>query len=147
MIRTAKKIAYDVLRERPKELKQKKHQAQRIIKVYITVDDQVGIKHMQRRVGKREKYEADVSGAALDLRKSLIRSYPLKKLKWSLWTRDSVDWACLPKLLPIIEDGSEFRLVIEAQTFSVFERGCGFPPLHLSLGTSFWQRAVESRPR
>jgi hypothetical protein len=39
----------------------------------------------------------------------------MKNLIWSLWRKDSENWACLPNLLQIVEDEDEFKVMVEAR--------------------------------
>jgi hypothetical protein len=65
MMRATKKITSYVLCNTPKGVKPNKEDpVQRIIKVYLTLEDQVEPKHLQHRVGKREEFEAHISEGA-----------------------------------------------------------------------------------
>jgi hypothetical protein len=112
MIRAVKKVAYDILRDTPKDLKPKtKDPERRSINVCLTLEDRVGIKHLQHRVGRREELRADVSKYPWNLGKAMIRIYRLKNLEWTLWRHDSErrGKAVLPKLLQTAEEGDKFR--------------------------------------
>jgi hypothetical protein len=81
-----------------------------MIKFYVTLADQVGVKHLEHRVGRREVYELQ-SGAWHKFRKKLIQKFQLKGLRWNLWERDGVACVCLPKV-PHVENGDELRLEV-----------------------------------
>jgi hypothetical protein len=83
MIRAVKKVAYDLLREERKARGEKKASEPKN-KVY-----EVGLKHLEHRVGKREVYEVQV-GAWHKFRKKLIQKFRLKGLRWNLWERDGI---------------------------------------------------------
>jgi hypothetical protein len=98
LIRAVKKIGYDRLRERksaePKE-------APKAVRVYATLEYQVGIVHLAHRNRRREEFHT--TAKAENLRKSLIRVFRLKNLVWDLYRTE--------------EDGRRTRLPIGMQIF------------------------------
>jgi hypothetical protein len=107
LLRAAKKVTYDLLREQ-RTARQQVEEPAKVIRVYVTLADQVGLKHMEHRVGRREVH-ALRTGEWYKFRKKLIQRYRLKSLQWNLWLRDGIAWACLPKV-PQVADGDELRL-------------------------------------
>jgi hypothetical protein len=109
MIRAVKKLEYDRLRELRAARKQRAAPAKRGL-VYVTLADQVGMKHLEHRVGRREIYDLD-EGAWHKFRKRLVQKFKLKGLRWNLWEQIGGAWACLPKV-PAVSDQDELRLEI-----------------------------------
>jgi hypothetical protein len=112
MIRAARKIAYEI--RGPRREKAKKPE-EKVYRAFITLEDQVGIRHLQHRVGKREEFQTTLQHPH-QFRKSLIRIFRLKNLWWDLLRKD---WggriARMPKLMQILEDGAEYILKITGQ--------------------------------
>jgi hypothetical protein len=109
MLRAVKKIEYDRLRRLRAEQRQEVAPAKRI-RVYVTLADQVGLKHLEHRVGRREIYDLD-DGAWHKFRKKLMQKFRLKGLRWNLWEQSGGAWACLPKV-PVVMDQDELRLEV-----------------------------------
>jgi hypothetical protein len=100
-----KKTAYDKLRERKEGREEEKAAPSR---VYITLEDRVGVTHLAHRVGIREELQTTTK----NLRKSLIRIFRLKNLVWELHRRDGGQWAKLPKLVQVLQAEADYRLII-----------------------------------
>jgi hypothetical protein len=109
MIRATKKLMYDMLREE-KKASQEKKEPEPMIKLHVTLADQLGVKHLEHRVRLREVYNLQ-SGAWHKFRKKLIRKFRLKGSRWNLWERDGVAWVCLPKV-PHVANGDELKLEV-----------------------------------
>jgi hypothetical protein len=109
MLRAVKKVEYDRLRELRAARKQEVAPAKRI-RVYVTLADQVGLKHLEHRVGRREIYDLD-EGAWHKFRKKLVQKFRLKGLRWNLWDQSGGAWVCLPKV-PAVRDQDELRLEV-----------------------------------
>jgi hypothetical protein len=77
MIRASRKLAYEI--RGPRKEKAKKPE-EKIYRAFITLEDQVGIHHLQHRVGKREEFQTTVQRPH-QFRKSLIRIFRLKSLR------------------------------------------------------------------
>jgi hypothetical protein len=105
LLRALKKVAYDKLRER-KEGKE----IEKVVpsRVYITLEDRLGVSHQAHRVGIREELQTSTK----NLRKSLIRIFRLKNLVWELHRRDGNQWAKLPKLVQVLQAEADYRLII-----------------------------------
>jgi hypothetical protein len=103
LIRAVKNQAYDLIRTEKRAQRITK-ESEPMIKIFVTLADQVGMKHLAHRVGRREAYECQ-KGAWHKIRKKLIRKFRLKGLHWNLWERDNVAWVCLPKA-PQVNDGA-----------------------------------------
>jgi hypothetical protein len=85
ILRAADKIAHDILRESHVQSKPQKTETQaKIIRIYVALADNVGLKFLSHRNGVSDELQADVS-APWELRKVLIRSSKLKNLKWDLF--------------------------------------------------------------
>jgi hypothetical protein len=115
MVRAAKKVSYDILRATPNEPKPKKQKPEEnIIKIYVTVEDKVGLKFLMHWNGVRKEYEVNITKGPWEIRKALMRAYRLKGLIWQLSRRDNrgTEWARLPKLIKIAEEGDDSRLEI-----------------------------------
>jgi hypothetical protein len=80
------------------------------IRVYVTLADQVRLKHIEHRVGRREIHDLD-DGAWHKFRKKLMQKLRLKDLRWNLWEQGGGAWACLPRV-PAMKDQDELRLEI-----------------------------------
>jgi hypothetical protein len=109
LIRAAKKESYGMIRAE-KRARQVKEKPEPKINVYVTLADQVGVKHLEHRVGRREVYEFQ-NGAWHKFRKKLIQKFRLKGLRWNLWERDGVAWVCFPKV-PHMADEDELKLEV-----------------------------------
>jgi hypothetical protein len=104
LLRALKKIAYDDLRGRRKHEKETKHDY--VHRAFITIEDEVGIKHLAHRVNQREEYQTTIAKPH-ELRKSLIRSCRLKGLRWNLFKVGAAVRTRLPKLFQSLENGAE----------------------------------------
>jgi hypothetical protein len=109
MLKALKKVEYDRLRELRAARKQEEKPPGRI-RACVTLADQVGMKHLEHRVGRREVYDLE-EGAWHKFRKKLIQKFRLKGLRWNLWERSGGAWACLPKV-PKVGDQDELRLEV-----------------------------------
>jgi hypothetical protein len=107
MLRAVKKVEYDRSRELRAARRQEVAPAKRI---QVARADQVGSKHLEHRVGRREIYELD-DGAWHKFRKKLVQKFRLKGLRWNLWEHSGGAWACLPKV-PVVRDQDELRLEV-----------------------------------
>jgi hypothetical protein len=97
MIRAAKKLAYELRGPRKEKAKR---------------PDQVGIRHLQYRVGKREEFQTTLQHPH-QFRKSLIRIFRLKNLRWDLLRKDREGrTARMPVLMQILEEEAEYVLRI-----------------------------------
>jgi hypothetical protein len=86
MIRAVTKIADDTLRDTPKESRKPKKEdpEQRIIRVYVTLEDGVGTHHLRHRVGKMEELEADVSKGPVEPQEDDDQNLAAKPLRGCL---------------------------------------------------------------
>jgi hypothetical protein len=114
MYRKARKLAYEIRGPWRKPEKPEK-EAKRVYREYITLEDLVGVHHLQHRVGRREESQTTLTHPH-QFRKSLIRVYRLKNLKWSLYhVEKDGNRARMPELFQVIDDEAEYVLVIEEQ--------------------------------
>jgi hypothetical protein len=113
LYRKARKLAYELREPRKREKPVK--EAKRVYRAYITLEDQVGVHHLKHRVGRREEFQTNLTHPH-QFRKALIRVFHLKNLRWSLFHVDREgNRARMPQLMQIIEDDTEYVLVIEEQ--------------------------------
>jgi hypothetical protein len=84
------------------------------MKIYVTMNDRVGLPFLQHWDGQRRELHVGIEKGTWEIRKYLIRVYRLKRLQWVLYRKDLRDgrWAELPKLLKIAEEGDEYQLEI-----------------------------------
>jgi hypothetical protein len=108
LLRALRKIAHDKLRERKEGREEEKAVPSR---VFITLEDRVGISHLAHRIGVKEELHT----ATKNLRKSLIRIFRLKNLVWELYRQEREQWVKLPKLVQVMQEGAVFRLIIVAR--------------------------------
>jgi hypothetical protein len=109
-----KKITYDKLREK-KERREEKTALKPVSRVYITLEDHIGLEHLKHRNGQAEELQTTLSKPH-DSRKSPIRVFRLKLLKWipygegegGVLTRS-------PKVLLALEENVEPRLRIDGR--------------------------------
>jgi hypothetical protein len=84
LIRALRKVAYEL--RGPREGKAKKSE-RKVCRAFITVEDQVGIHHLRHLVGRRRELQTTLQYPH-QFRKTLIRVYRLKNLRWSLLRKD-----------------------------------------------------------
>jgi hypothetical protein len=100
------------LREK-KEKREEKNALKRVYRVYITLEDQVGLINLKHRNGQREEFQTTLPKRQ-DLRKSLIPVFRLKGLRWNLSGADEGgELTRLPKVLLVLDEGVDLRLRIE----------------------------------
>jgi hypothetical protein len=80
LIRVLRKISYEI---RGRWKGKPKKEEKKAYKAFITLEDQVGVHHLRHRVGKMEELQTTLSHPH-QFRKTLIRVYRLKNLRWSL---------------------------------------------------------------
>jgi hypothetical protein len=86
LIRALRKISYEI--RGPWKGKPKKEE-KKVYKAFVTLEDQVGVHHLRHRVGRREELQTTLSHPH-QFRKTSIRVYRLKNLRWSLLHVDRV---------------------------------------------------------
>jgi tRNA U54 and U55 pseudouridine synthase Pus10 len=112
IIRALRKISYEI--RGPWKGKPKKEE-KKVYKAFITLEDQVAVHHLRHRVGRREELQTTLSHPH-QFRKTLIRVYRLKNLRWSLLHVDREgNRARMAQLMQILEEDAEYVLVIEDQ--------------------------------
>jgi tRNA U54 and U55 pseudouridine synthase Pus10 len=79
LIRALRKVAYELRRPREGKAKRPEKKAYR---AFIAIEDQVGVHHLQHRVGKKEELQTTLQHPH-QFRNTLIRVYRLKNLRWS----------------------------------------------------------------
>jgi hypothetical protein len=112
LIRALKKVACAL--RGPREAKAKKPE-KKVYRAFITLEDQVVIHHLSHRVGKQEEFQTTLQHPH-QFRKTLIRVYRLKNLRWSL-LRKQQDGSLMrmPELMQILEDDVDCVVRIEAK--------------------------------
>jgi hypothetical protein len=113
MYRKARKLAYEIRGPWKKPEKAEKA-AKRVYRAYISVEDLVGVRHLQHRIGVREEFQTNLTRPH-EFRKALIRIFRLKNLRWSLYHVRDGERMRMPELFQVIEDEAEYVLVIEEQ--------------------------------
>jgi hypothetical protein len=109
MIRATRKLAYEI--RGPRKEKAKKPE-KKVYRALITLEDQVGIHHLQHRVGKGEEFQTTLQHPH-QFRKSLIRIFRLKNLRWELLRKDREGKTTrMPVLMQILEEEAEYVLRI-----------------------------------
>jgi hypothetical protein len=108
LIRALRKVSYELRGSRPEKRKPEK----RVYQGFITLEDQVGIHHLQHRIGKREELQTTLQHPH-QFRKTLVRVYRLKNLRWTLFRVQDGNLTRMPKLMQILEDQAEYVIRIE----------------------------------
>jgi hypothetical protein len=140
LIRATRKISYELKNAAPAREKKKKEEKKKVFKAYITLGDRVGITHLQSRVGKREEFQTTLQKPS-NFRKTLIRVFRLKGLRWTLLQRhEDGRKAAMPKLMKVLEEKAAYIVRIEDQ------RG-GRPNAPGSSKSRHYERANQKRSR
>jgi hypothetical protein len=108
LIRALRKVSYELRGPRPEKRKPEK----RVYQAFITLEDQVGFKHLQHRIGQREELQTTLQHPH-QFRKTLIRIYRLKNLIWTLFRNQDGNLTRMPELMQILEDQAEYVIRIE----------------------------------
>jgi hypothetical protein len=83
----AMKIAYDFLHKREQSEERIARDPEKVCRAFITLDDRVGLVHLTHRNGQMGEFQTTLSYPH-EFRKSLIRAFRQKGLRWSLLRKD-----------------------------------------------------------
>jgi hypothetical protein len=109
LIRALRKISYELKGSRPAKRKPER----RVYRAFVTLEDQVGIHHLSHKVGIKEELQTTLQHPH-QFRKTLIRVYRLKTLRWSLFLKsEDGNLARLPELFQVLDDNAEYVSRIE----------------------------------
>jgi hypothetical protein len=112
LTRALKKVAYNL--RGPREEKAKKPE-RKVYRAFITLEDQVGIHHLSHWVGKKEELQTTLQHPH-QFRKTLIRVYRLKNLRWSLLRKGhGGNLVPMPEVMQILEEDAEYVVRMEEQ--------------------------------
>jgi hypothetical protein len=120
LIRELRKVAYEL--RGPWEGKAKKPE-RKVYRAYLTLEDLVGVHHLRHLVGRREELQTTLTQPH-QFRKTLIRVYRLKNLKWTHYRVDGEgNRVLMPQLMQILEEEAEHVIAIEDQKRKRFRTG------------------------
>jgi hypothetical protein len=111
LIRALRKVSDELRGSRSEKMRPEKQ----VYRAFITLEGLVGVHHLSHRVGKEEEFQTTLQHPH-QFRKTLIRAYRLKNLRWSLLRKQrDGSWVRMPELKQILEDDAEYILRIEEQ--------------------------------
>jgi hypothetical protein len=115
LIRAARKIAYELKGTAIEKIEQKKKEKaeKNVYGAYVTIEDRVGIIHLQTQVGKRKESQTTLRNPH-EFRKTLIWVFRLQGLRWTLLRKEEDGrTAIMPNLMQILEENAEYIVRIE----------------------------------